>query len=72
MFVCEWKGSSRLKCSDHPWLSLPSSINDSRVRSTSEIYSQIKSLVSLRLLQQTTTDDNIDAPKYKVSCARLC
>ena len=92
---------------------LSGSINESRVRSTSEVYSQIKSLVSLRLLlqvrhvngsvsenatrlwrsarlglsvapdppflpfRQTTNDDSLDQPKYKVrqdalaACGRM-
>ena len=36
-----------------------------KVEASSEIYTQIASLVTLRLLGQVSNPDNLEAPKYK-------
>jgi len=41
------------------------SIVESRVDASSEIYAQIASLVTLRLIAQVTGADNLDAPRFK-------
>jgi len=41
------------------------SIIETRVEASSEVYTQIASLVTLRLLAQASNADNLEAPKYK-------
>jgi ABC-type long-subunit fatty acid transport system fused permease/ATPase subunit len=41
------------------------SIIENRIEASSEIYTQVASLVTLRLLAQTTNVDNLEAPKFK-------
>lgn len=48
-----------------PLLLLPS-INEARVDATAEIHEEVKSLASLRLLQQVSSAENLDVVRYKV------
>lgn len=41
------------------------SINEARVDATAEIHEEVKSLVSLRLLQQVSSAENLDVVRYK-------
>lgn len=45
------------------------SIVDEDVAVSGEIYTQITALVSLRLLLRTSTEDNLDMPRFKVFCS---